>query len=287
MSASLTASAFTDAFAPSPLRTAFRVKRPTGTFHHSSLARLAPLRATLLERIESSIVTPSNATDSFFPDNSEYQSPLVGYEKKVGTPETTVDKNQLLEFAGLGTWIAGLSTFLLVNNFVGPWPEAAIKSVPVEFFGLAHALGGMLFAGGIVLTTLVEWLVVSSKDASILKFWFKNVPGLDSFIVLPALTASIVSGVGLAVDHYDSLGQSPVHVVAAISTLLAFAVWWALTDLTTQGAADKAVEQWHDEDDSSTDVPKIVELRKISNVISCMFVVALYAIMVLKPGYIA
>jgi len=187
------------------------------------------------------------------------------------------------EIAGLGAWITGLSSFLLINNFIGPWPSQILEEVPVKYFGLAHGVGGMLFAGGIILTTLIEWLVVSSKKSEILQFWFSKVPALDSFIVLPALTTSIVSGVGLAVDHYDSLGESPFHVVAAISTLLAFAGWWAVTDLTTQGVADEAVREW--KDNEGQDVPQILQLRRGSNVISCLFVLALYGIMILKPGY--
>lgn len=179
--------------------------------------------------------------------------------------------------------MAALSGFLLYNNYVQPFP-LLIQKIPVQYFELMHAVTGMLFGGGIILTTLIEWLVIESKDVQVLTFWFQKVPGLDSKIVLPALTGLIVSGVGLSVDHYDSLGESPFHVVASISTLLAFALWWAATDLTTQGKAANAVEDWVN-DGSRKDVPGILQLRKISNVISCSFVVAIYIIMVLKPGF--
>lgn len=196
------------------------------------------------------------------------------------------EENKFVEFGILGTWITGLSSFLLINNFVGPWPAALLQAIPVKYFGLTHAVAGMLFGGGIILTTLLEWLATDSKNSSVLNFYFDKVPTLDSFVVLPALTASIISGVGLSVDHYESLGQAPFHVVGAISTLLAFAVWWAATDLTTQGTAMEAIKEWTQlEDTENADVPQIVQFRKFSNVVSCLFVAALYGFMVLKPGY--
>jgi hypothetical protein len=208
---------------------------------------------------------------------------LVQKKNKDEVAENNND-GKTVEFLALGTWIAALSSFLLINNYVGPWPQA-LTSVPVQYYGLAHALSAMLFGGGIVLTTMIEWLVVSSKKPSVLNFWFAKVPDLDSKIVLPGLTGSIVSGVGLTVDHYDTLGDAPPHVVAAISALLAFAGWWAVTDLTTQGAATEAIKEWTEGDTENTDVPRILQLRRVSNVVSCMFVTAIYAIMVLKPGY--
>lgn len=239
-----------------------------------------------MDRTDTCQIAP-NVTDDLFNKRplTEVQPSVfeIGQVQKKEVKESS----KVWEFAGLGTWIAGLSSFLLVNNFVGPWPEQFLTTTPVEYFGLTHALAGMLFGGGVILTTLIEWLVTSSKSASVLNFWFGKVPGLDAFVVLPALTASIVSGVGLSVDHYTSLGEAPFHVVAAISTLLAFAGWWAVTDLTTQGAASDAIEEWaseHDESSPLSDVPQIVHLRKISNVVSCLFVAAIYAMMVLKPG---
>ena len=195
------------------------------------------------------------------------------------------EENKFAEFGILGTWITGLSSFLLINNFVGPWPAALLQAIPVKFFGLTHAVAGMLFGGGIILTTLIEWLATDSKNASVLKFYFDKVPALDSLVVLPALTASIISGVALSVDHYESLGQAPFHVVGAISTLLAFAIWWASTDLTTQGTAMEAIQEWTKGDTENEDVPQIVQFRKFSNVVSCLFVAAIYGFMVLKPGY--
>jgi hypothetical protein len=217
-----------------------------------------------------------------------------GGDQSQGIRENTYNKQEkkstanLAELVGLSTWMTALSSFLLINNFYGPFP-ANILSVPEKTWPVMHAVAGMLFGGGIILTTCIEWLVAESKNPNVLKFWFGKVPALDALIVLPALTASIISGTALSIDHYNSLSEAPFHVTAAITTLAVFAGWWALTDLTTQPAATKAVEEWtsglagtkHDDDDG---IPGIINFRKFSNVVSCLFVAALYGIMVIKPG---
>jgi len=251
---------------------------------HSSLLRARTLEA---QDVETNTELPFYAKEA---QTLKKTKPLSSddYQQPQGSIALAPQKegdDKFVEFAALGTWIGGLSSFLLVNNFVGPWPAVLLQAVPVKFFGLAHGLAAMLFGGGIILTTLIEWLAVDSKNSSVLKFYFDKVPALDSLVVLPALTASIISGVGLSVDHYDSLGQAPFHVVGAISTLLAFAVWWASTDLTTQGTAMEAIQEWTLGDTENTDVPRIVQFRKFSNVVSCLFVAALYGFMILKPGY--
>lgn len=284
--------ASTDCFAPRP-----------GYTLRSNVAR-APLSPTSLYAQKSTTLTLERIKESDTKDLPFYakeastlqEPPLLSsdnYQQQASsiallgdTPKE--DDNELAEYAGLASWIGGLSSFLLINNFVGPWPAALLQAIPVKAFGLTHAIAGMLFGGGIILTTLIEWLATDSKNTSVLNFYFDKVPTLDAMVVLPALTASILSGVGLAVDHYGSLGQSPFHVVGAISTLLAFAVWWAVTDVTTQGAAMNAIQEWtesNEGEDKAADVPGIVQFRKFSNVVSCLFVAAIYGFMVLKPGY--
>jgi uncharacterized membrane protein len=185
-----------------------------------------------------------------------------------------------VELAGLAVWMGALSTFLLRNNFVGPWP-AIISTVPENIWLFIHALAGMFFGGGIIITTCVEWLVVKSKNPSVLTFWFEKVPGLDLSIVLPAISVAIVSGTGLASVRYGGLGEAPIHIKASLHLLLFFALWWASTDVTTQGPAAKALQE---SDASAEEVPRIVHLRKISNVVSCALVLVMYFFMVLKPG---
>ena len=191
-----------------------------------------------------------------------------------------------IELIALGIWGISISAFILINNFVGPWP-AVMKTVPERVFFLNHMIGGMLFGGGIILTTCIERLVAKSSNPPVLQFWFDKVPILDSLIVVPALTVSMISGTGLSIVRYGGLNVAPPHVGAIFWTLIAFMSWWAATDLTTQGTALKAVNQMYDQylgGEEDLETPKVVVDRHVSNVVSCFFVVLLYSFMVLKPG---
>jgi hypothetical protein len=190
-----------------------------------------------------------------------------------------------VELIALGLWMAAISVFILINNFVGPWPEF-MTEVHERIWFVFHMLGGMLFGGGVLLTTAIEWLVANNKNESVLSFWFDKVPLLDAAIVLPGLTLAMLSGTGLSIAHYGGLGLAPIHIKIVFYTLVAFAAWWAITDLTTQGSALAAVNEWSAtaHSDETKDVPDVVNNRTISNVVSCLFVLALYIIMVMKPG---
>ncbi len=199
-----------------------------------------------------------------------------------------VDNNKKLELIFLGVWGISICAFILINNFYGPWP-LAMKSVPERVFFLSHMIGGMLFGGGIILTTCIERAVAKSNDAKVLKFWFTKVPELDGLIVVPALTISMVSGTGLSIKRYGGLDIAPPHVGAIFWTLIAFMTWWAATDLTTQTTSLKAVQEMYKQsmDSDGTEIvetPKVVVDRHFSNVVSCFFVLTLYSMMVLKPG---
>ena len=198
------------------------------------------------------------------------------------------DNNKKLELIFLGVWGVSICAFILINNFYGPWP-LAMKSVPERVFFLSHMIGGMLFGGGIILTTCIERAVAKSNDAKVLKFWFTKVPELDGLIVVPALTISMVSGTGLSIVRYGGLNIAPPHVGAIFWTLIAFMAWWATTDLTTQTTSLKAVQEMYDQSMASdgkelVETPKVVVDRHFSNVVSCFFVLTLYSMMVLKPG---
>jgi hypothetical protein len=198
------------------------------------------------------------------------------------------DNNKKLELIFLGIWGVSICAFILINNFYGPWP-LAMKSVPERVFFLSHMIGGMLFGGGIILTTCIERAVAKSNDAKVLKFWFTKVPELDGLIVVPALTISMVSGTGLSIVRYGGLNIAPPHVGAIFWTLIAFMAWWATTDLTTQTTSLKAVQEMYDQSMASdgkelVETPKVVVDRHFSNVVSCFFVLTLYSMMVLKPG---
>eukprot|EP00957_Ditylum_brightwellii_P053669 4066426-Ditylum_brightwellii.AAC.2 len=45
---------------------------------------------------------------------------------------------------GLIFWLVSLSSFVLVNNFVGPWPEELIDAIPEPTCLLVHYIGGKL-----------------------------------------------------------------------------------------------------------------------------------------------
>lgn len=135
----------------------------------------------------------------------------------------------------------------------------------------------------------MEYAVLHSLQSnnSVIQFWFGTVPRkLDANVVLPALTGIIVSGVGQATLDYGGLASSPKHVVGAFHLLSLFGLWWMVTDVTSQRKAVEAVKTMKDEDDGDDMViPTILQSRVVSNIVSCVFVVGLYALMVLKPGF--
>lgn len=205
-----------------------------------------------------------------------------------------------MELVGLGVLLTVLTSFILVNQFVGPWPMEVLTALPPPSWLLLHYLGGVLFAGGIVVTTALEWLVVeatteeakkishkrqpSNPIAPVLNFLFDRVPIMDAALVVPGLALALVSGVAVATAYYEGLATSPPHIVWAFRTLVAFAIWWAATDVATQGPAGEAIREWSENGSADAPLPSILYRRRLSNIGSCLFIVALYAIMALKPG---
>lgn len=234
----------------------------------------------------SSSTTQLNLFD-FLTKEDETEIVTNGIELVEEVPEENyADEAKKTELILLGIWGTTLSAFILINNSYGPWP-LFMKTIPERTFFLSHMIGGMLFGGGIILTTCIERLVAKSNNPDVLQFWFKRVPELDGLIVVPALTISMISGTGLSIVRYGGLNIAPPHVSAIFWTLIAFLSWWAATDLTTQTTALKAVDQMYEsykngEEDLET--PKVVVDRHVSNVVSCFFVLTLYSFMVLKPG---
>jgi hypothetical protein len=110
---------------------------------------------------------------------------------------------------------------------------------------------------------------------------FLIVPRVEGRVVLPALTGSIVSGVAQAFERYGSLGDAPLHVKSIIHLLVAFGMWWGWTDRTTQGPALEAATSQQVTDSK---LPSVLLWRRFSNLVSCLFIIVLYGIMVLKPG---
>jgi len=223
-----------------------------------------------------------------FSSNDKDESLKEKVPSSLEAEEKWVDESKHVELVGLLVWMATVSAFILVNNFIGPWP-GFMSDIPERIWFFGHMIGGMLFGGGVLLTTAIEYMVANNSNSSVLQFWFDKVPLLDMAIVLPGLTLAMISGTGLAIEHYGGLGLAPLHIQYVFWALLAFASWWGVTDLTTQGSALNAVMEQAAElssEEESGKAPDIVLKRTLSNVVSCLLVVVLYAIMVLKPGTI-
>mmetsp|Transcript_16119 Transcript_16119/g.35853 ORF Transcript_16119/g.35853 Transcript_16119/m.35853 type:complete len:321 (+) Transcript_16119:172-1134(+) len=227
------------------------------------------------------LTVPGSEVENNHQQLSNLQSTVVEVIDDDEEENWELDAN-LVELLFLAVWMGSLSGFIFANNWIGPWP-AAITQVPERIFFTFHMLGGMLFGGGVIMTTGLELLVTKNKRPEVLQFYFDKVPLLDSAVVLPGLTIAMISGTGLCVTRYGSLGGAPAHIPVVFYCLTAFAAWWAATDLATQPKAMRAIDEWVAKG-ASTDIPAIVEDRFISNIVSCLFVVALYGIMVLKPG---
>lgn len=247
------------------------------------------------ERDNKSLVTLENDNDN---NNQSLMPPSQHHHHR--SPHESIDwidDSKHVELVGLITWMSVVSVFILINNFMGPWPQF-LSHVPERLWFLGHMVGGVLFGGGVVLTTAVEWLVVQNRNPAVLQFWFDKVPLLDMALVLPGLTLSMVSGTGLSIVRYGGLALAPPHIQYAFWALVSFAVWWAVTDLTTQGSALNAVldlspDDYDDDFDDNkntkiqnavVNVPDEVSNRLVSNLVSCVMVFVMYGIMVMKPG---
>jgi hypothetical protein len=178
-------------------------------------------------------------------------------------------------------WIVCIGAFVAANYKSDHCLPDALVHIPFNVWMLVHSVSGMLFGGVIVTTTILEWMVVSSRNASTMPFWFTQVPRVEGRVVLPALTGSIVSGVAQAFERYGSLGDAPLHVKSIIHLLAAFGMWWGWTDRTTQGPALEAATSQQVTDSK---LPSVLLWRRFSNLVSCLFIIVLYGIMVLKPG---
>ena len=259
----------------------FSPSSTTTRIAHSTCSGLTPSC-----RHQQSVPQATQLNAWFNKNEEELLSTSVAAEVVEEYDVTDLSDEKKLELILLGVWAVSISAFILINNATGPWP-LFMKTVPERVFFLSHMIGGMLFGGGIILTTCIERAVAKSNDSKVLQFWFTKVPELDGLIVVPALTISMISGTGLSIVRYGGLNVAPPHVGAIFWTLIAFLSWWAATDLTTQGTALKAVDDMYERGlsgEEGLETPQVVVDRHFSNVVSCFFILLLYSIMVLKPG---
>lgn len=204
-------------------------------------------------------------------------------------------------------WVHLLSIFIATNYFRSTLFPSFLHSIPLKIWSLIHALGAMAFSGGIITTTLLEWnlprLIAKSGLANantpnnknsvieLLRWLFR----IESSLVLPGVTLTLFSGVVQSHQTYGTFRHAPRHVKSALHLMLVFAVWWVIMDRRSQKSL-LGNEYYGDGDDnlfasSSSDVTsgayyeedKIVA-RRLANIVSCLFLVILYGIMILKPG---
>ena len=191
------------------------------------------------------------------------------------TSAPTLEKKHKKKKFWITLWIHVLSVFV-VTNYVrnSIWP-AFLLAFPLKGWNLIHSLSNMAFAGGILTTTLLEWNI-SNKDSE----FFPKLLKVESILVLPALTGSLLSGVAQSFHSYASLRHAPRHVKSAIHILLLFGLWWGLTDRKSQSKVERAMDEGTFDESSS-----MRQGRRVSNLVSCLFLVTLYSFMILKPGF--
>jgi hypothetical protein len=185
-----------------------------------------------------------------------------------------------------------LSIFMMLNYFWGALPPCSVfgmLSLPAwSFF---HAISAMVFSGSIITTTVLEWIVTTNTA----EFAIRRLFSIERILVLPALTLNVVSGVAQVYGTYlpasTPLRYAPPHVKAVFHILFLFGLWWGFTDRMSQGPLERLLltaspleEEGILESQRGEKINGALKQRRLSNVVSCGFVLALYAIMIFKPG---
>jgi hypothetical protein len=203
-----------------------------------------------------------------------------------------------------------------VLSTVSTMVTSLITLLPVNVWSLIHALSGMVFGGSILCTTAVEWMwpdelhqMVSERadqqtsspsidDLSLQllvnKMATKTLFPMEGKLVLPGVTGSMISGIAQSFYNYGSLRLAPRHVKSSLHLLFLFGLFWAYSDRKSQQDLLDLAESsnsWTTGDGQSTkevveqEMVSVWKRRRIVNLISCLFVLALYTTMVVKPGY--
>jgi hypothetical protein len=193
-----------------------------------------------------------------------------------------------------------LSSLLSTHHDVSRWmaPKA-----PFKVWSLIHAFSAMIFSGTIIVSAIIEGWIVALRIPAIWSFWYQNIPALlQACLVGPALTGSVLSGAVKSTMRYGSLRNAPKHILNGLHALNAMALWWLVTDLTTQSQAIQLMDKINSDSDASTfnaatsssssssstktasSIPAVLKIRQVSNVVSCLLLFLIYALMVLKPG---
>lgn len=181
----------------------------------------------------------------------------------------------------LVAWASLISVFMCGSYFFDTPPP--LLRVPRRAWALVHALTTTLTSGVIVISAAIEALVLRARDSAVLHFWFNRVPTLDAAINLPALTMSMVSGVAIAAHKYGHFSAAPSHVIATVELLVVFACWWGAFDVRTQQAAQREIASISSQLRAGAPYPVGLRSRNRINLVSCVFVLGLYVLMVIKP----
>ncbi|OEU12941.1 hypothetical protein FRACYDRAFT_243124 [Fragilariopsis cylindrus CCMP1102] len=141
-----------------------------------------------------------------------------------------------------------LCAFVFVHNFTGPWPQSIYDTVPERIWFLGHVIGGMLFGGGVIVTTCAEWLVH----------------------IIYALWMLLVFAVWRGFIDLTTQGRA-LEAVTTISNNNSN----KNNDKDTTDVSKPRVLK---------EAPEVMNERILRNVICCVLVFVLYAIKLLKPG---
>ena len=258
--------------------------------HHHCLSRTTKINrpiVTIVAKSKSHLLAGNKQKENHHMPSLALATNGDGEKKRFSFLSPKVFPNR--DALGLVVWLLFISTFIVINVKGEPYPQNLLLALSRQQWSLVHAISSMMFGGTILLSTLIENLVVSSRKSAVVRFWFLSVPRLDSLVVLPALTGSIISGIGQATIDYGGMIGAPKHVTGAVHALLTFGLWWGATDITTQERAKELARSLDGESDAllqgDGDATKLLKLRRISNIVSCLMVIGLYALMVLKPGF--
>ncbi|KAG7367672.1 hypothetical protein IV203_030343 [Nitzschia inconspicua] len=197
--------------------------------------------------------------------------------------------------------------------------------VPTKLWSFLHAISGMILGGSILCTALVEWiwpdqLETLIKDQAtngnmynrrndwddisvqqiVNQMATKTLFPMEGMLVLPGVTGSMISGIAQSFVNYGSLRLAPIHVKSSLHLMFLFGLWWVWTDRKSQKdileltstsvsptVEEKEVKQKRNSTSTiQSEMLAVWKRRRFYNAVSCLFVLALYAIMVLKPGFV-
>jgi len=279
------------------------------TSHQKSYCSLTGIRRTL-GTTASVARTPTQLYNNSNGNPSDSESVTDMQARDVASIETIDEKNKKIQKRLLILWVHGLSiavVFSYYPNLLVPLSnrlgvdlsplsttislQALFETIKLPVWNFVHAVSGMLMGGTIITTTILEWMILKNNShgdgpiKTVVPDAIQSLWSLESSIVLPAVTGSMVSGLAQSYLMYDGIGFAPKYVKAALHTMLTFGIWWAIMDKKSQRQLVRAVEasQEKSTDTAATDKTNnnsVWMKRKIANVVSCVLVVLLYAIMV-------